>query len=180
MKKMKKLHLGCGTKRIENFINIDIRKDVNPDLVDDIAKLNTFENSSVDLIYACHVLEHFGRYEYKKVLKRWFDVLKTGGTLRISVPNFNKVVEMYNKNYDLNNLIGFLYGGQNYEQNYHYYIWDFKSISEDLKSVGFSEVNLYDWRETEHFEVDDFSQAYIPHMDKENGVLMSLNIEAIK
>ena len=50
MKKMKKLHLGCGTKRIENFINIDIRKDVNPDLVDDIAKLNTFENSSVDLI----------------------------------------------------------------------------------------------------------------------------------
>jgi hypothetical protein len=27
---------------------------------------------------------------------------------------------------------------------------------------------------------DDHSQAYIPHMDKENGTLISLNIETIK
>jgi hypothetical protein len=36
------------------------------------------------------------------------------------------------------------------------------------------------WRETEHAHVDDFSQAYIPHMDKENGILISLNIECDK
>ena len=46
--------------------------------------------------------------------------------------------------------------------------------------MGFKEVYRYDWRETEHSNIDDFSQAYIPHMDKENGELMSLNIEAIK
>jgi hypothetical protein len=46
--------------------------------------------------------------------------------------------------------------------------------------VGFKEVYLWDWRETEHSHIDDFSQAYLPHMDKENGVLMSLNIEAKK
>jgi len=27
--------------------------------------------------------------------------------------------------------------------------------------------------------VDDYSQAYLPHMDK-NGLLMSLNLEAVK
>ena len=38
----------------------------------------------------------------------------------------------------------------------------------------------YDWRETEHSEFDDHSQAYIPHMDKDNGTLISLNVECIK
>ena len=37
-----------------------------------------------------------------------------------------------------------------------------------------------DWRDTEHSELDDFSQSYLPHMDKDNGKLMSLNIEAVK
>ncbi|RPJ57790.1 MAG: methyltransferase, partial [Dehalococcoidia bacterium] len=26
----------------------------------------------------------------------------------------------------------------------------------------------------------DYSQAYIPHMDKENGILISLNVEATR
>ena len=42
------------------------------------------------------------------------------------------------------------------------------------------EVRRYDWRETEHANVDDFSQAYIPHMDKERGVLISLNVEWLR
>ena len=36
------------------------------------------------------------------------------------------------------------------------------------------------WRETEHSQFDDHSQAYVPHMDKENGVLISLNVECNK
>jgi hypothetical protein len=28
--------------------------------------------------------------------------------------------------------------------------------------------------------MDDYSQSYLPHMDKENGTLMSLNLEAVK
>ena len=54
------------------------------------------------------------------------------------------------------------------------------SLSADLKEVGFSETRLWDWRTTEHAHMDDYSQAYIPHMDKENGTLVSLNIEAVK
>jgi predicted SAM-dependent methyltransferase len=178
--KMKRLHLGCGTKRIEGFVNVDIRDLPNVDLLDDISKLNNVEENSIDLIYACHVLEHFGRHEYMSVLKRWYDVIKDGGTLRISVPDFEQVVRYYNKHKDISKLIGFLYGGQTYEQNYHYCIWDFKSLQNDLESLGFINVRRYDWRDTEHSDVDDFSQAYLPHMDKENGQLMSLNIECKK
>ena len=31
-----------------------------------------------------------------------------------------------------------------------------------------------------HIDYDDYSQAYYPHMDKDNGILISLNVEAIK
>ena len=46
--------------------------------------------------------------------------------------------------------------------------------------MGFERVARYDWRDTEHAEIDDYSQAYVPHMDKENGTLVSLNVQAYK
>jgi predicted SAM-dependent methyltransferase len=175
-----KLHLGCGNKHLEGFINIDVRDIEGVDLIEDITLLETFKEKTVDLIYASHVLEHIGRREYKKVIKRWYDIIKPGGTLRIAVPDFESVTEHYNSNKELDKLLGFLYGGQDYPQNYHYCTWDFQKLSDDLKEAGFKEVKRYDWRNTEHSHVDDFSQCYLPHMDKENGKLMSLNVEAIK
>lgn len=176
-----KLHLGCGEKKLEGFVNIDTRplEDV-VDVIDDVRELTTIENETVSLIYCSHVLEHIGRREYIEVLKRWYDVLQNGGILRLSIPDFEKVVEHYNKYKDIDMIRGFLYGGQNYKENYHYCAWDFKKIKSDLESVGFSDVQRYDWKKTEHSHIDDYSQCYLPHMDKENGILMSLNIEAIK
>lgn len=175
-----KLHLGCGNNPLKGFINVDIRDLPGVDFIDDVSKLTYFTNETADLIYTAHVLEHIGRREYLDVLKRWFDILKPNGVLRISVPDFEAVVEHYNEHKDLAILRGFLYGGQTYPENYHYCAWDFETIKKDLLSIGFKEVARYDWRKTEHSDVDDFSQAYLPHMDKENGKLMSLNIEAIK
>jgi ubiquinone/menaquinone biosynthesis C-methylase UbiE len=175
-----KLHLGCGYKHLDGFINIDIRNLETVDVIDDISKLSKFDDNSISLIYCCHVLEHFGRHEYMKVLKRWYDLLKKGGVLRISVPDFEKVVENYNQNSDIDLIRGFLYGGQNYDENYHYCAWDFNKLKSDLLLVGFKEVYRYNWKETEHSDIDDFSQSYLPHMDKERGTLMSLNIEAKK
>jgi ubiquinone/menaquinone biosynthesis C-methylase UbiE len=177
---MVKLHLGCGLKKIEGYVNVDIRPEVNPDVIDNIHELSNISNNSVDEIYACHVLEHFGRHEYIGVLQRWYEVLKEGGVLKISVPDFEKVNEYYNETKDLTKLIGFLYGGQTYKENYHYYAWDFNSLKNDLISLKFKDVTRFDWRKTDHSNVDDFSQSYLPHMDKENGKLMSLNIQVIK
>ena len=50
----------------------------------------------------------------------------------------------------------------------------------DFKNIGFKFVERWDWRKTEHSDVDDFSQCYLPHMDKDNGMMMSLNIKGIK
>ena len=63
---------------------------------------------------------------------------------------------------------------------YHKTVWNFTLLSEFLESNGFSNVRRYDWRKTIHKDYDDHSQAYYPHMDKENGILISLNVEATK
>ena len=165
MKKIK-LHLGCGTKKLKGFINIDIRKAVKPDVVDDISQLESFDINSVDLIYASHVLEHFSRHKYMAVLRRWYEVLKWGGTIRLSVPDFEKIVYYYTEYNNLTQLIGLLYGGQTYKQNYHMMIWNFSTMAHDLETIGFKNVRTYDWQYTEHSHIDDYSQAYLPHMDK--------------
>lgn len=175
-----KLHLGCASKHIDGFVNVDVRELEGVDVIDNIITLEKFEINTADLIYVSHVLEHVGRREYMSVLQRWYDILKEGGTLRIAVPDFEMVVEHYNEHKDLQALRGFLYGGQTYAQNYHYCAWDFKTLAHDLETIGFKNVKRYDWHETEHSHIDDFSQCYLPHMDKENGKLMSLNVEATK
>jgi mRNA (guanine-N7-)-methyltransferase len=47
-----------------------------------------FENKTADLIYSSHLFEYFDREEGKKLLTQWFSKLKSGGIIRIAVPDF--------------------------------------------------------------------------------------------
>ena len=63
---------------------------------------------------------------------------------------------------------------------YHKTTYDFEGLKFILNKCGFSNIDYYNWRDTEHSKFDDHSQAYIPHMSKEKGTLISLNVEAVK
>jgi len=174
-----KLHLGSGGRNIHGFINVDARADTNPDVVCDINEINTkFKDEKVELIYACHVMEHFK--DPDKFLRRCFALLQPGGTLRLSVPDMKAVFKHYHLHGDLNVLKHFIWGGGKYHLDWHYDGWDLSTLTKDLWSIGFRSVRTYKWQDTEHYYVDDYSQAYLPHLDKVNGVLMSLNVEATK
>lgn len=77
-------------------------------------------------------------------------------------------------------LLGLLYGGQTYQYNYHYQGFDYKRLENLLITNGYINVKRYDWRDFLPPNYDDFSRAYIPHMDFENGTLMSMNVVAEK
>ncbi|MBI5049143.1 MAG: methyltransferase domain-containing protein [Deltaproteobacteria bacterium] len=175
-----KLHLGCGNRRIDGFIHIDLMDYEYIDYKSSADKLGFIKDGTVDLIYASHLLEHFGRNEIEKVLTEWHRVLKRGGILRLAVPNFEAIVNVYMKNKNLEELLGLLIGGQKNEYDFHKMIFDERLLKRSLLKAGFSKAYRYDWRKTEHCNIDDFSQAYLPHMDKEKGILMSLNLEAVK
>jgi ubiquinone/menaquinone biosynthesis C-methylase UbiE len=177
---MVKLHLGCGETFLPGFIHVDARKFDHVDHVSAVDMLDFMEDGSTELIYASHLLEHFPRAHVKNVLKEWYRVLRPGGVLRVAVPDFEAVCVQYMEKGNIEELMGLIYGGQTYNENYLYCGFDFAYLKKLLVSVGFREIERYDWRETIHKDHDDFSQAYLPHMDKEYGRLMSLNVEAVK
>jgi predicted SAM-dependent methyltransferase len=177
-----KLHLGCGKRDFgSDWVHIDGGDHPHLDSKD-IVNL-PYEEDSVDLIYAAHVVEYFDREEIVELLDKWRKVLKPNGVLRLAVPDFQAMVQLYlEDDYPLESFLGPLYGRMPMGDVtiYHKTTYDYASLSKLLKEVGFKSCRLYDWRDTEHADCDDHSQAYLPHMDKENGRLISLNVEAIK
>jgi predicted SAM-dependent methyltransferase len=178
---MLKLHLGCGSKHLPGYTNIDISATAAADMKADLRKL-PFQPNSVDEIYSCAVIEHFGRHEWQGVLKHWCDLLKPGATLWLSTSDFDAATAQYNLEKNLHQLLGLLIGGQKDDYDWHGMIFNFAVLEEGLKKAGFKDIARYDWREgpVGKLGVDDYSQAYLPHMDKENGRLMMLNVRAVK
>ena len=65
-----KLHLGCGKRHIPGFVHIDAVDYAHVDHVATIDNLGFIGDDSVDLIYNCHVLEHFRRREGRETGQR--------------------------------------------------------------------------------------------------------------
>ena len=96
-----RLNLGCGTRVLDDWINVDLVprggrnfqsiKGKTPDVISDIRNLD-FDDDYADEAMAIHVVEHFYIWEVDDVLKEWVRVLKTGGKLIIEVPDLEKVV----------------------------------------------------------------------------------------
>ena len=147
----------------------------------DITKLNYLDNS-INEIYSSNTLEYFDYQKAYEVLKEWYRVLKVGGIIRLSVPNFDKLIGLYFKTYNMSDIIGPLFGKIEVdgEEIYHKTVFNKVTLMNLLYVVGFKRIKEYDIETTEPFcSFDDQSHAYYPHMDK-NGLLLTLNLEAIK
>ena len=180
------LNLGCWHREIPGWIHIDYCDFPHIDFKSNIDDLSMFKDNTVDLIYSSHSFEYFDAEHAPKVLREWRRVLKPDGLLRIAVPDFDALVNLYKLTGDIKSILGPLFGRMEIETKstkkmlFHKTVYTFISLKNLLESNGFHSVERYDWKQTIHKDYDDHSQAYYPHMDKEKGLLLSLNIEAIK
>ena len=55
-----------------------------------------------------------------------------------------------------------------------------KKASQKFFMMQLLEVKEWDWKSVSSIDYDDHSQAYFPHMDKSNGIHVSLNLECTK
>lgn len=143
-----KLHLGSGKNRIPGFLNVDIRPEVNPDIVSNAVSLPMIDTDSVDEIYFCHGIEHLKYAEVQPALAEWKRILTPGGLLRLSVPDFAALCGIYASKQPrkLHLIRGALSGGQEYPDNIHYSAWDEMTLVEVLTIAGYSNIWRYDAR----------------------------------
>ena len=179
-----KLHLGCGERYLEGYIHIDLGDFDHIDYQIPVDDLSVFETNSIDEIYASHVIEYFDRNEVKILLKEWNRVLVDGGILRLAVPNFETLIKVYELTGSIDDILGPLYGKWNATNEttiYHKTVYDKESLTKVLEDATFKEIKEWDWQSVfTSINYDDHSQAYFPHMDKRNGIHVSLNLECIK
>jgi ubiquinone/menaquinone biosynthesis C-methylase UbiE len=125
----------------------------------DIVKGLPVEENSCDGLYCSHVLEHLSLHDFRKALRNSYKILKTGGIFRCVVPDLELSARSYLQKLDsgennastqfmentllgmerrprgLRQLIGAIFGN-----SHHLWMWDNKSLGEELKSAGFSSV----------------------------------------
>ena len=89
-----KLHLGCGKRKIKNWLNVDV---VNSDYDIDLAigKLPWKENT-FDTVVSQHVIEHLHlEHELIPLIQELARILKPGAEIWLSTPDMEKVCKAY-------------------------------------------------------------------------------------
>lgn len=172
-----KLHLGCGGKLKEGWINIDLNR--KADMTLDLRKDLPFPNNSCSIIYLEHFLEHL---EYpnqaKSFLEGAFRVLKSKGILSVGVPDTEWPLTAYfEKDSDY-----FKYAKKLWHPkwcstrmehiNFHFrqgkehnFAYDFETLRYILEKSGFVQVKRRD---------------FDPSLDSRDRELGTLYVDAIK
>ena len=173
------IHIGCGEFNDKRYINIDTRLGWHIDKVSSIENCyKLFPLNYADLIYACHVLEHVSHLKLSKTIQGLFVCLKKGGILRISVPNFDTIIKMYQEKKIIEDIVSPLMGGQGYQDNFHYSVFDENYLKKILTTAGFKEIRKWDPNNASYHNFNDWSGRKINLYGKEWSI--SLNLEAIK
>jgi len=81
------LNLGSGYRKLEGFINIDNRAEVEPDLLCSVLDGLPYSDNSVDMIRADDFLEHIPIGKTIQVITEIWRVLKPGGIFESSTPD---------------------------------------------------------------------------------------------
>jgi predicted SAM-dependent methyltransferase len=178
-----KLHLGCGSKYLPGYIHVDLSDYPHIDYKSEVSNLEFVADSTVTEIYASHVLEYFDYIDTVKVLKEWRRCLVSSGTLKLSVPDFDKLIDVYKLTANnIDKVVGPLFGRWSVDDAttiYHKCVYNRAKLQELILQAGFLEMN--DWDPLVDFGIspedyDDYSKAFFPHMNFRSGFSISLNV----
>ena len=169
-----RLHLG-GHDVKEGWTLMNAQPRPGVDVVGLVTDLSMFADGSVSEVYASHVYEHLGfRQELSMALKEVARVLKTGGILRVAVPDLEILMKIFadpqlpaeQRQY----VQMMICGGQLDEYDFHKCGFSFDLLGSCLHSHGF--VNIQ--------RVQSFGLFEDTSLKMFGGVCISLNMQCSK
>jgi predicted SAM-dependent methyltransferase len=172
------IHLGCGAIAGPEFINVDICPAPHVHFVRDVSDLSVFPDRYADLVYACHLLEHLNPGSLRATLGEWRRVLKEGGLLRLSVPDFDKLVGAYEAcGRNVESIAGPLLGGWGPYKS-HGMVFNARYLQQVLLEVGFTAVREWDPAHVKNHDFEDWASRHIRWDNTSFPV--SLNLEGVR
>ncbi len=160
------LHVGCGKSKRENLppyyhnmreVRLDISPTVDPDIVADMKDLSVVGAEKFDRVFSSHNLEHVFAHEVVGVLRQFYDVLKPGGIVDISVPDLQQLGEalakgdlekaLYNSPAGPITPLDMFYGLRSAVGNGHYFMahktgFTAGTLAEKLNRAGFDGIRV--------------------------------------
>lgn len=143
------LHLGCGRKYIEGMVNCDKYSEL-ADVALDMTDLSAYQDASIGLIETHHAIEHLGFNDAEAALKEWARVLRTGGYLVVSCPDFGAICwkwirstlvgRVADRSAARSYILKMVCGSQENAGMFHRSHYDRRLMREKLESLGFSVV----------------------------------------
>jgi SAM-dependent methyltransferase len=119
----------------------------------DVRRKLPIADNSIEFVYSSHMLEHLHRKDAIKFLAEVERILKSGGRLRLVLPDLESLITTYNLN---KNAVEFMLGSLLYESEEsrfidriklffigprkHQWMYDASSLSEVLRLIGFVNV----------------------------------------
>lgn len=140
-----RIHLGCGPVDQPGFINVDAIGFPHVHHLAPVYPLPMFADNTVDLVYVSHCLEHIEIAEVPRALQEWTRIIKPGGILRIAVPDFEAVLQVYEASgRSISSIQYVLMGGQDYPFNFHMAVFDRLHLTELMQKAGLT--NIAPWQ----------------------------------
>jgi ubiquinone/menaquinone biosynthesis C-methylase UbiE len=138
-----KLEIGPGKRKIDkSWTTLGVvapKRAVDVEFEWGVQKI-PYKDNSVDLIYACHVLEHIRWYNTVDALKDAYRALKPGGQLEIHVPDFDIIAEGHKNQKPMDKL-------RRYNDEGDYMLW--------INSI------LFCWGEVDYLHKACFNQYHL-------------------
>ncbi len=173
-----KLHLGCGQFPKEGWVNIDLND--KADITLDLRESLPFRDSSCEIVYSEHFLEHIDYPENViALLKECYRALEPGGIFSAGVPDtewplleyagvkqdgyFEKAKALWHPKWCETEMEHINYHFR--QGSDHRFAYDFKTLKHVLSGVGFIEVTR---------------RAFDPQLDSKARELGTLYVDARK
>jgi predicted SAM-dependent methyltransferase len=192
--RVRKLHLGCGSRIVEGWLNAD-KFSSRADIYLDAYRRFPFPDGSFQLVYAEHLIEHIRIDRVERFLREVYRVLEPDGLFRFSCPDLELFASRYvagdrkffapvlshferkrktepHPKYWVLRTIGGAFMSRAMHFHNHRWMYDFETLRSCLTEIGFASVT----KETYRHSVVDEAAA----MDGAVRAWESLYIDAIK
>lgn len=138
-----RINLGCGHLPLEGYVNVDRRELPGVDIVTEADNL-PLAAGSVHEIFSAHMLEHFPQEQLRRrLLPYWYELLASGGIFRAVVPDGEAMLaEIAAGTYAFEDFREVLFGGQDYDGDFHYNLFTPHSLCELVRAAGYREVKV--------------------------------------